>query len=70
MEEKAGNDAVVAAYRERLQKVAGLQYVPEPIPMRNSRGATIYYLFFASHNSTGSKIAESMFKKYRNYVAH
>ena len=70
MEEKAGNDAVVAAYRERLQKVAGFEYVPEPIPMRNGRGATIYYLFFASHNSTGSKIAESVVKKYRNHVTH
>jgi hypothetical protein len=38
--------------------------------MRNSLGATIYYLFFASHNQTGSKIAESVFKKYRNYAAH
>src|ERR1035437_1952620 len=70
MEEKATNEAVVTAYRERLQKVAGFEYVPEPIPMRNSRGATIYYLFFASHNSTGSKIAESVFKKYRNHVTH
>jgi three-Cys-motif partner protein len=70
MEEKAGNEAVVAAYRQRLQKVAGFKYVPDPIPMRNSRGATIYYLFFASHNSTGSRIAESVFKKYRNHVAH
>jgi len=70
MEEKATNEAVVTAYRERLQKVAGFEYVPEPIPMRNSRGATIYYLFFASHNSTGNRIAESIFKKYRNYVTH
>jgi len=70
MEEKATNEAVVTAYRERLQKVAGFEYVPAPIPMCNSRGATIYYLFFASHNSTGNRIAESIFKKYRNYVAH
>jgi three-Cys-motif partner protein len=69
MEEKAPNEAVVNAYRDRLKNVAGFPYVPEPIPMRNSRGATIYYLFFASHNSTGSKIAESVFKKYRNHVA-
>ena len=66
MEEKAGNDAVISAYRGRLQKVGGFKYVPEPIPMRNSKGATIYYLFFASQN----KIAESVFKKYRNHVAH
>jgi len=70
IEEKSTNEAVVAAYRERLLKVAGFKYVPEPIPMRNRRGATIYYLFFASQNSIGSKIAESVFKKYRNHVAH
>ena len=70
MEEKATNEAVVTAYRERLQKVAGFEFVPEPIPMCNSRGATIYYLFFASHNSTGNRIAESIFKKYRNHVTH
>jgi hypothetical protein len=70
MEEKAGNDAVISAYRGRLQKVGGFKYVPEPIPMRNSKGATIYYLFFASQNQTGNKIAESVFKKYRNHVAH
>lgn len=70
MEEKAGNEAVVRAYQQRLKEVAGFQYVPDPIPMRNSRGATIYYLFFASHNPVGCKIAESVFRKYRNYVAH
>ena len=70
MEEKVPNEAVVSAYHQRLLKVAGFKYVPAPIPMRNSLGATIYYLFFASHNQTGSKIAESVFKKYRNYAAH
>ena len=70
MEEKASNEAVVSAYRQRLLKVAGFKYVPDPIPMRNSRGATIYYLFFASHNQTGSRIAESVFKKYLNYTVH
>ena len=70
LEEKASNEALVAAYRERLQNVAGFKYVPAPIPMRNTRGATIYYLFFASHNQTGNRIAESVFKKYRNHVAH
>jgi three-Cys-motif partner protein len=70
MEDKAGNDAVVAAYRERLPKVARFKYVPQPLPMRNSKGATIYYLFFASNNQAGNRIAESIFKKYRNHVAH
>ena len=66
MEEKSSNDAVVAAYRKRLKDVAGFPYVPEPLPMCNSTGAVVYYLFFASQNSTGNKIAEHIFKKYRN----
>lgn len=66
IEEKASNEAVVAAYRQRLKDVAGFKFVPDAIPMRNTRGATIYYLFFASHNQTGNKIAEHVFKKYRN----
>lgn len=48
--EKLLNEDVAIAYRERLQNVAGFDYVPDPIPMRNTRGATMYYLFFASPN--------------------
>lgn len=68
IEEKATNDAVIAAYRKRLKEVAGFKYVPEPLPMCNTRGAVVYYLFFASQNSTGNKIAEHVFKKYRSHV--
>ena len=63
--EKATNEAVVAAYRKRLKEVAGFQFVPEPIPMKNTKGAVVYYLFFASHNKTGDKIARDVFRKYR-----
>ncbi|MBV9241518.1 MAG: three-Cys-motif partner protein TcmP [Acidobacteria bacterium] len=63
--EKTSNDAVAAGFRNRLQKVAGFKYVPEPIKLRNKIGATIYYLFFASNNRTGNKIAEHIFKQYR-----
>lgn len=66
IEEKDTNEAVIAGYRKRLKDVAGFKFVPEPLPMRNSTGATVYYLFFASQNSTGNKIAEHIFKKYRN----
>lgn len=66
MEEKESNEAIIAAYRNRLKEVAGFKYVPEPLPMCNTRGAVVYYLFFASQNSTGNKIAEHIFKKYRS----
>ena len=65
-EEKVTNEVFAEAYRKRLQKVAGFQYVPEPLPMRNSKGRTIYYLYFASPNATGKKIVESIFNKYRD----
>jgi three-Cys-motif partner protein len=66
IEEKVANTAVATAYRERLRKVAGFDYVPDPIPMRNTRGAIVYYLFFASPNKTGAKIVSHIFDKYRD----
>jgi three-Cys-motif partner protein len=66
-EEKVGtNEMLAEAHRKRLREVAGFQYVPEPMPMRNRTGNTIYYLFFASPNATGKKIVEAIFNKYRN----
>jgi hypothetical protein len=64
--EKSTNEQLVQAYRERLLKVAGFGYVPDPLPMRNSKGATVYYLFFASPNATGKKIVEDIFARYRD----
>jgi len=62
---KAVNTAVAAAYRKRLQDVAGFKYVPLPLAMKHRKGPVIYYLFFASQNRTGDKIARSIFEKYR-----
>jgi three-Cys-motif partner protein len=70
MEEKAPNEAIIAAYRKRLKDVAGFKHVPEPLPMRITTGAVVYYLFFASHNSTGNKIAEHIFAKYRSKAGY
>jgi len=66
IKEKTTNKAVIDAFRERLKKMAGFEYVPEPMPMRNSRGSVIYYLFFASPNKTGGKIVKDIFDNYRN----
>jgi three-Cys-motif partner protein len=68
-EEKTTNEAVVKAFRGRLMSVAGFSYVPDPIPMRNSRGAVVYYLFFASQNPTAQKIVTNIFSKYRDRSA-
>lgn len=63
--EKATNKTIVEAYRNRLKDVAGFKYVPEPMPMRNSRGSVIYYLYFASPNATANNIVNDIFQKYR-----
>ena len=65
-EEKSTNEAIAEAFRNRLEKVAGFAYVPAPIPMRNSRGAVVYYLYFASPNATGAKVVKDIFDRYRN----
>lgn len=64
--EKETNENVAGAFRKRLQDVAGFDRVPEPLPMRNSKGAIIYYLFFASQKVVAENILLSIFKKYRD----
>ena len=54
------------AFRERLQRVAGFEHVPEPIPMRNSTGAIVYYLVFASQRPVAADIVRDIFRKYQN----
>lgn len=66
METKLDNTVVAEAFRKRLQDVAGFKFVPPPMPMRNSKGAVVYYLFFASPNKTGGKIVAGIFDQYRN----
>ncbi len=62
---RTDNETIAQAFRLRLKEVAKFSFVPEPLPMMNNRGATVYYLFFASHNNTGAKILAEIFKKYR-----
>jgi three-Cys-motif partner protein len=62
--QKVPNEQVAEAYRQRLRNVAGSSYVPQPIPMKNTRGATVYYLFFASPNRVGASIVEDIFRRY------
>ncbi len=64
--EKLSNDDVAAAYRRRLKEVAGFQYVPDPIPMRNSNSAIVYYLFFAAQRPVAKDIVDYIFRKYEH----
>jgi hypothetical protein len=59
-------EEITHAFRKRLIEVAGFQRVPEPMPMRNSKGAVIYYLFFASQKPVAEKIVRDVFTKYKN----
>ncbi|MBK8210445.1 MAG: hypothetical protein IPK78_11245 [Rhodospirillales bacterium] len=47
---KQPNDTIVAAFVKRLKEVAGFSFVPDPLPMRNSTNAVVYYLFLRRRN--------------------
>jgi hypothetical protein len=39
--------------------------VPEPLAMRNTNNAVVYYLFFASQKDVAQKIVQDIFARYR-----
>lgn len=65
-EKAADNEAIARAFQMRLRKVAGFKNVPDPMPMRNSKGAIVYYLFFASPKPVAQEIVTQIFGKYQN----
>jgi three-Cys-motif partner protein len=67
--EKQPMEVIAEAFRERLQKVAGFKYVPEPVPMRMSNSAILYYLFFAAQKETAENIVVDILNKYRRQGA-
>jgi len=65
MREREDYGEVAKAFQSRLVKVAGFEHVPKPVLMRNSQGAPLYYLYFASHKPVAAKIVRDIFDKYR-----
>lgn len=63
------NRKIALAFKDRLKKIAGFKHVPDPIPMRNTSQAELYYLFFASHKKAGYDIARYLFEKYTKFGA-
>jgi three-Cys-motif partner protein len=63
--EKRDNEAVAQAFRQRLREVGGFEHVADPIPMLNARGATVYYLYFASQRPVARDIVDQIFNAYR-----
>jgi len=59
---------VARVFRTRLKEEAGFKYVMDPLPMRNSKGAVVYYLFFASQKDVANKIVQHIFKRYSSRV--
>jgi three-Cys-motif partner protein len=66
MEQRNPTTEVVEAFKDRLKRAAGFEKVPEPMPIRNSRGAIVYYLFFAAQKPTAEFIVKQIFGKYRH----
>jgi three-Cys-motif partner protein len=62
---KAAAHAVVRSYQKRLATAGGFEFVPDPVPMLNSKGSPIYWLFFASNHPVASRIATDIFNSYR-----
>jgi three-Cys-motif partner protein len=62
---KQRNEDIVEAFQDRLRKEAGFKYVLEALPMKNSTGAVVYYLMFASPKDIANKIMMAIFAKYR-----
>jgi three-Cys-motif partner protein len=60
--EKASDAEFAQAFCDRLKKVAGFMGTSKPIPMRNRKGATLYYLIFALPHETALKAAQSVAK--------
>jgi three-Cys-motif partner protein len=70
VEEKAANEEIAEAFQQRLKSKAKFQHVPKPLPMRNSRGAIVYYLFFASQKDVANKIVQHIFETYKYRGRH
>jgi three-Cys-motif partner protein len=65
--EKTETRAVAEAFRVRLSEAAGFGHVADPMPMRNTKGAVVYYLFFASPKPVAAHIVTQIFDKYRDW---
>jgi len=62
---KVSNERFAEAFRQRLIKHAGFQFVPKPMPMKTKTNSVIYYLYFASQKEAGKDIVTDIFDTYR-----
>lgn len=59
------NDDIVRIYRQRLLDQGGFEYVTDPLPMKNTQNATLYYILLASNNQNAVRIMDEILDKYR-----
>lgn len=64
-EKVCANDGLAEAFRRRLVEEAGFAHVPEPVYMRNSNRAGLYYLFFVAQRPVAANIVGDIFDRYR-----
>jgi len=57
------NTVLSLAFAKKL-KEAGFNYVPSPLPIKNTKGGLLYYVFFGSNKPVANKIVEYIFKKF------
>jgi three-Cys-motif partner protein len=57
------HESIAATYIQMVQQL--FQFVSDPVVMKNSKGASLYVLFLASHNRTAIKITNDIFAGYQ-----
>lgn len=62
---KVSNEVIADLYRKRLKRIAGFAHVSEPLPIRNSNRAVMFYLYFAAQHPVALHIVQDIFRKYR-----
>jgi len=59
LEKKRDSNRILAdAFRERLKAEAEFKHVPDPMPMRNTQGAVVYYLILCFTEGSGKGYCE------------
>lgn len=59
------NADIVGIYRQRLLDEGSFDFVTDPLPMKNSQNAVLYYILMASNNETAVHIMNQVLDKYR-----
>lgn len=65
IQKRVNDEDIVGLYRERLRNEGSYEFVTEPLAMKNTKNATIYYILLASNNANAVKIMNEILAKYR-----